>query len=41
MKKLIIAAICGLCLCAGAVVASNGDAAASVAGSGGHIHVRI
>lgn len=41
MKKLIIAAICGLCLCAGAVAASSGDTTASVAGSGGRLHISI
>lgn len=40
MKKLIISAVCGLCLCAGAVIASNTDNAMSVAGSGGSLHVR-
>lgn len=37
MKKIVIAAVCGLCLMAGAVVASGADV--TVAGSAGGIHV--
>lgn len=40
MKKVIIAAVCGLCLCAGAAVMSSADNAITVAGSGGDLHVR-
>lgn len=39
MKKLIIAAVCGLCLCAGAAALSGLDNTVSIAGSGGGIHV--
>ena len=41
MKKLIIAAVCGLCLCAGAAVLADSDNTMTVAGSAGHIHVRV
>ena len=40
MKKVIIAAICGLCLFAGATVLFN-DSTVQIAGSAGDIHVRI
>ena len=41
MKKVIIAAICGLCLCAGVAFASGLDNSLSVAGSGGDLNVRL
>ena len=42
MKKIIIAAVCGLCLMAGTVVASGLDnAVLSMAGSAADLHVRF
>lgn len=41
MKKILIAAVCGLCLLAAGAVMGSNDSETQMAGSGGAIHVMV